>query len=209
MRAAAGLAVLGSLFPFAFLVGIALPAWWLGYLAMLSRPLAAAPGGHEWYPTGRLLLWIAVIGAVLISATMLGLGSDAASLQTALREALAKGFDLEDASQSDELTRLVDMLVVVMPAAAAAAATLVGTLNLWLAGRVVRLSGRLSRPWPNLLHADALSPSRRRCRSRCRVLVSAGHARPGAAPWRAAYDGSCCSALPSSMRLPLGSLGAR
>jgi hypothetical protein len=91
-----------------------------------------------------------VIGAVLISATMLGLGSDAASLQTALREALAKGFDLEDASQSDELTRLVDMLVVVMPAAAAAAATLIGTLNLWLAGRVVRLSGRLSRPWPHL-----------------------------------------------------------
>ena len=37
--ASAGLAaVFGSLFFIAFLIGIGLPAWWLGYLALLARP---------------------------------------------------------------------------------------------------------------------------------------------------------------------------
>ena len=63
---------LGALFglPYciAFAITVALPAWWLGHLAMLGRPVVSrdrqrrrpvAPA-MEWYPTGRLLLWIAV-----------------------------------------------------------------------------------------------------------------------------------------------------
>src|SRR5436190_9379198 len=52
-------AVFGGLFCLAFLVGIALPAWWLSYLALLARPGdtaspgAATPGDFEWYPVGR------------------------------------------------------------------------------------------------------------------------------------------------------------
>src|SRR5258708_4967420 len=53
--AAACLAVLGLDVPAAFLIGVGLPAWWLGYLALLARP-APEPHGHEWYPAGRLLL---------------------------------------------------------------------------------------------------------------------------------------------------------
>src|SRR3984885_6606089 len=61
---------LGALFglPYciAFVVAIALPAWWLGHLALLGRPTAhpaspsnsAAPAAPvlEWYPIGRILL---------------------------------------------------------------------------------------------------------------------------------------------------------
>jgi hypothetical protein len=54
------------------------------------------------------------------------------------------------AEQSQDSVRLLDMLVLVAPAAAAAATTIVILINLWLAGRIVRISGRLQRPWPGV-----------------------------------------------------------
>src|SRR5262245_44992954 len=53
--------VLGFYFFVAFLFGVGLPAWWLGYLALLGRSAAAngSAGGMEWYPVGRLVLWAA------------------------------------------------------------------------------------------------------------------------------------------------------
>src|SRR5215475_1984565 len=64
--ASAGLAaVFGWLFFIAFMIGIGLPAWWLGYLALLSRP-TTIPGGLEWYPVGHLVFWTAIIGAAII-----------------------------------------------------------------------------------------------------------------------------------------------
>src|SRR6202142_107091 len=66
--------VLGATFslPYciAFVVAVALPAWWLGHLALLGRPLAAgsAPADHdaalEWYPVGRILLWIVIFATI-------------------------------------------------------------------------------------------------------------------------------------------------
>ena len=46
--------------------------------------------------------------------------------------------------------RLVDFLVAAMPPAAAVLATITNVFNLWLAARVVKFSGRLKRPWPEL-----------------------------------------------------------
>ena len=37
---------LGTVFFFGFLADAGIPAWWLGYLAMLARPLAASGNGH-------------------------------------------------------------------------------------------------------------------------------------------------------------------
>ena len=46
--ASAGLAaVFGWLFFIAFLIGIGLPAWWLGYLALLARPAGPRPAGSN------------------------------------------------------------------------------------------------------------------------------------------------------------------
>src|SRR5262249_6754287 len=57
-----GGAALGSLFgvlSFAgALLGMAMPAWWFGYLALLARP--ARPAEIEWYPIGRIVLWAAL-----------------------------------------------------------------------------------------------------------------------------------------------------
>jgi hypothetical protein len=41
-----------------------------------------------------------------------------------------------------------EVLAMVLPPAAAALTTMTQLFNLWLAGRIVRISGRLRRPWP-------------------------------------------------------------
>jgi hypothetical protein len=43
-------------------------------------------------------------------------------------------------------SRLIDILVAVLPPAAAVLATITNVVNLWLAERVVKISGRLRRP---------------------------------------------------------------
>ena len=55
--------VFGSFFFISFLLGVGLPAWWLGYLALLARP-AVTPGALEWYPAGHLVFWAAIISAL-------------------------------------------------------------------------------------------------------------------------------------------------
>src|SRR5918997_6077680 len=47
----------------AFVIGSALPAWVLAYLALLGRP--NPDGTMDWYPLGRLLLWVAASAAVI------------------------------------------------------------------------------------------------------------------------------------------------
>src|SRR6059058_2377994 len=68
IAAASGLGVIFGLpYCIAFAITVALPAWWLGHLALLGRPLPSAGSGNgaapaapmlEWYPVGRILLWI-------------------------------------------------------------------------------------------------------------------------------------------------------
>ena len=43
--------------------------WWLGYLSLLARPVGANGSGDgiEWYPVGRLVLWAAIIGTLVVA----------------------------------------------------------------------------------------------------------------------------------------------
>src|SRR5688572_18229113 len=85
--AATGLGLaLGFYYFLAFLIGVGLPAWWLGYLALLARPVAnGGMGGIEWYPIGRLVTWAAVIGAVLVLVAVPAFGTDKEAFQAGLR----------------------------------------------------------------------------------------------------------------------------
>jgi hypothetical protein len=161
--AAALLAVLGWHLLAEFLFGVALPAWWLGYLAMLARP-APTPDGREWYPVGRLVLWAACINALVVGVTLWSLGPDLASVQDAMRAFFASGLEEIVGGQlenPDDAARLVDMMVMLMPGALAASLTLMSVLNLWLAGLIVKTSSRLQRPWPRLsdMRLPAFAPA--------------------------------------------------
>jgi hypothetical protein len=139
--ATAAVAVLSGVFLIAVPV-IAFGAWWLGYLALLARPATNGGGAAlEWYPVGRLVLWAAVIGTLIVAAAVPNFGIDQEGLQAALRKTYER--ILRDQS-------LIDVLVVAVPPAAAVFSTITNVFNLWLAARVVKISGRLKRPWPDL-----------------------------------------------------------
>jgi hypothetical protein len=149
---------LGLLFGFpymiAFVMTVAVPAWWLGHLATLGRPALAVDGAApatEWYPPGRLLLWIVGFASITSFAALLTLGSDATEIRDGLRRGLGRMVGLRGgASPSGEQSGLVEALVAIAPAAASVAAIMTLTLNLWLAGRITLTSGRLKRSWPSL-----------------------------------------------------------
>jgi hypothetical protein len=146
----------------AYGIGVGAPAWWLGYLAMLARPAhtngdAGAPDALEWYPAGRLVLWCAVLGALGVVAVIPYFGFDRetfdatlrASFERALRARTAADGTLQIPGVKDP-KQLLDILVAYMPMAAAMLGTLVQMFNLWLSARIVRMSGRLKRTWPDL-----------------------------------------------------------
>jgi hypothetical protein len=151
-------AVFGAFFFLAFLVGIGLPAWWLGYLALLARPMTngGTPGALEWYPVGHLVIWAALLSAIIVIAAIFNFGTDEESFRASLRSMLERTFRFQErggttpAPGAREPNRLIDLLTLALPPAAAVLTTVTSTVNLWLAARIVRVSGRLRRPWPAL-----------------------------------------------------------
>jgi hypothetical protein len=162
--AASGLgAIFGLPYCIAFAITVALPAWWLGHLVLLGRPHADPAAGNgaapaapqlEWYPVGRILLWIAGFAALTTTAAMLTLGSDAETITGSLRSGLLRILGPRDAASSRDIERWVAALAIVAPAAATIIAMMTLTLNLWLAGKITATSGRLHRPWPELKSAE-------------------------------------------------------
>jgi hypothetical protein len=154
----------GLVFVFAFLATAGLPAWWLGYLAMLARPAPAganggSPAAIEWYPPGRLVVWAAVLAALVVIVAIPNFGTDAESFRAALHDALAAILRLMSETPANaplvvpgvnDPERLIRFFVIVLPPATAVLATIINCVNLWLAGRVVTFSGLLKRPWPQL-----------------------------------------------------------
>jgi hypothetical protein len=173
LAAAIGGAALGFLLRpttgLAFAVGSGLPAWWIGYLALLGRaadPVAPSDAPRpnvaptiEWYPIGRLLLWIALTAAavILIGSLALGRGDPAAyrslltrAMETFLRSGEELGAGNPIPRTGMEGGRFVRVLIALVPAIAASVFCLFFMLNTWLAAKAVAISGRLPRPWPYL-----------------------------------------------------------
>jgi hypothetical protein len=159
--AASGLAaVFGLSYGIAFAITVALPAWWLGHLALLGRPTAdGAPSADgalseepelEWYPVGRILLWIAGFAALDTTAALLTIGSDAASITGMFHRGWQHVFELQGVAASEDVERVIDILVALIPSIGVAVALTTLTLNLWLAAKITETSGRLRRPWPDL-----------------------------------------------------------
>lgn len=150
--------IFGLPYSIAFSMMVAVPGWWLGHLALLGRPIEDTVGDGatqqppvlEWYPVGRILLWIAAFAIITTAVALLTLGTDTDTITGTLRRGLLKMFSAtEEGQPSDEVERLVDALVIFAPLAATVIAMVTLTLNLWLAGKITQTSGRLNRPWPD------------------------------------------------------------
>jgi hypothetical protein len=166
IAAAIGLgAIFGLPYCLAFALTVALPAWWLGHLAMLGRRLpggfpsanGAAAAALEWYPVGRLLLWIAGFAALTTMAALLTLGTNADAITGTLRRGLLQIIEIiqpRDAASTGDFEQLIDALVTIAPVAAVIVTMTTLTLSLWLAAKITVTSGRLHRPWPDLKTAE-------------------------------------------------------
>lgn len=141
----------------AFLVGVGLPAWWLSYLALLARP--GDDDGFEWYPVGRIVVWSAILATAVVMLSLFNIGFDGETIRSGLRRIFEQVLRLQTGTPTDapldipalpNTSRLLDYMAVLFPPMAAALATITNLLNLWLAARVAKVSGRLKRPWPDL-----------------------------------------------------------
>jgi hypothetical protein len=111
----------------------------------------------EWYPSGRLLLWVAAIAGLLAFMTLLTIGTDAEAIAAAMKRGFARMvrmFALRGVAIDDGV---IEAMTSIAPAGFPAGPMIMLTGNLWLAGKIARTSGRLNRPWPDL-KATALPP---------------------------------------------------
>jgi hypothetical protein len=157
--AAAGTLVMGVAADAAFAAGyglaLGLPAVLFPYLAHLSRPDPQDQSKREWYPLGRLLAAVALYGGALPILVLPLIGGSYEGLRAPMGELLRAmstrapelGLKPLDDQQIDALAALV---VDMLPGAFAAYWVAIFTLNLYLAGRIARVSGRLGRDWPDL-----------------------------------------------------------
>jgi hypothetical protein len=161
IAAATGLgSIFGLRYCIAYALAVALPAWWLGHLALLGRPIsnvssagngaAAVAPALEWYPVGRIIVWIAGFAALTTAAALLTIGADASTITGALRRGLLKILSVPATAATGETEQWIHALVAIAPIAAATVAMMTLTLNLWLAAKITATSGRLHRPWPDL-----------------------------------------------------------
>ena len=135
----------------AFAMVNVLPAWWLAHLVLLARQRDDAASGPdeklEWYPVGRVLIWILVFATIITATALLTMGTDAAAIQSTIRKGWVELLEATGLTLNDST---LDTLVVMAPMGAEMAAVAILTFNLWLAAKIAATSGRLYRPWPDL-----------------------------------------------------------
>ena len=158
----------------AFALSLAAPALWLSFLAALSRPkdtaswsIATGAGrafARDYYPLERLLAYataisatIAVVATIIVSSRHGGFDAALNSADEALTPMLESLAAEAPLPRDVDLHKLARLLVLAAPPVVAASTLLMLMLNLWIAGRVAEVSGRLPRPWPDIPHELRLS----------------------------------------------------
>jgi hypothetical protein len=167
IAALAGGTILVALLPTAglFFVSTAgLPAAFLAYLATLSRPNGdnSESTDREWYPVGRLVLWTAVLASIPAFLWMAMVEAGGAEHKDAMIKVLSEAMTAAEIKQSDsglplspeQIASLTKYIYAALPAATALAWMAALLLTLWMAGRIMRSSGQLTRPWPDFGKID-------------------------------------------------------
>ena len=149
-------AVFGPKYMLAYAVMVALPALWLGHLALLARASDESytpSDALSWYPVGRILIWIAGFATLTTAGALLTLGTDVDTITSVMRNSLTHLSNVASqggAASGTTPDPIIEALVSIAPGAAALVAMLTLTLNLWLAAKIAQTSQLLKRPWPDL-----------------------------------------------------------
>lgn len=147
----------------AFAVIIALPAWWISYLSLLARD--DGRGGAEWYPLGNLLLWIAATAALATIGSALVMTTDYEAYRAVITRMIENLLNemvrsrMIAPSSDVGIAELAQGVAAAVPVGIGASFVTTITLNLWLAGKTVSISGRLPRPWPFIPSASLPRPA--------------------------------------------------
>ena len=97
------------------------------------------------------MVWTAIAAGAIVIVSMLRYGFDPASIRpgcgasSILRRVFWSPFRIPGFSDPDQMK---DALVLVVPGMKAIGLTFTSLINLWLAALIVKISGRLRRPWP-------------------------------------------------------------
>lgn len=139
----------------AFGLGVGLPAWGIAYLALLGR--STERGDIEWYPLGRIMLWIVGTAALVALAGAVAIAGDYETYRGGMQRTLeavlsgrAPGFSPPALPSGISAADVANFLAAWTPAIVGASFVPMLVLNLWLAAKSVHLSGRLPRSWPFL-----------------------------------------------------------
>ncbi len=137
----------------AFAVGIALPAWGIAFLALLGR--VDEQSKTEWYPLGRLMLWIVGTSALVTLVGAMAIAGTHEAYSTAIQRSIkavlsgsVPGLSPPNLPGGLQIDDVAATLAAWAPFLAGASFVPMLSLNLWMAAKSVHMSGRLPRPWP-------------------------------------------------------------
>jgi hypothetical protein len=158
--AVAGAVVMAVAANLAFAIGyglaLGLPAVLATYLAYLSRPDPQNPNVREWYPAGRLVAAMSLYAGALPIVILPLIGGSYDILRAPLGEFFRR-LSIRAAPElglkpldDQQIAALAEFTIAALPGALAAYWFAIFALNLYLAGRIARASGRLGRDWPDL-----------------------------------------------------------
>ena len=186
--AAVAAAASGFMAGLGYALAIGAPAVWLSSLALLARPQDPARPelGLEWYPVGRLVLWAAVLAAGLVVLTIPLLGLDSVGYEARLTARFAQALRQHGMADADARS-VAEVLARVAPAVSAGVWMQAILLNLWAAGRIVRVSGRSQRPWPDLAGLSLPRAALFGLLAACAAMVVPGIARVAGSAFAAVF----------------------
>ncbi|PLW77387.1 DUF2232 domain-containing protein [Cohaesibacter celericrescens] len=138
---------------FLFLLLTSIPAWWFTHLLGLNR-VDETTGEAEWFPLGRLLLWIAGLAAIASMAMFIPFGFSLETYNDSIAALMNQVYSAQQSSTPAAAGVSLDDLIAIIsrlaPTVSALMLVISTSANLYLAAKIVEKSGRLARPWPNL-----------------------------------------------------------
>lgn len=142
----------GAAMIFAGVIGM--PAVLLTQLAEQRRTVSDGQGTTAvfWAPPGLLVILAAALSSIISVSIVSLMHEEMPKLRTEIEKFIKTTPQVSGQQEltAEQISQIVDTVVLVLPAAVAIVPMIAAVFNLWLAGRIVRAAGNLRRPWPDL-----------------------------------------------------------